>query len=302
MSDDIQVFDRRALRQHRDRAARGLQTYDFLLREVADRLADRLLDIQRRFPLALDIGCHGGELAAAALPHSRIDTLIQMDLSPAMLRRASGLRIAGDEESLPFADASFDLVASSMSLHWTNDLPGALLQARRALKPDGLLLAALPGGDTLWELRECLLAAEMEISGGASPRTSPMADLRDLGGLMQRAGFALPVIDSDRITLTYADPFALFRELRGLGEANTVARRNRRIPARALFVRAAAIYHERFADADGRIPTTFDIVYLTGWVPHESQPRPLRPGSAEARLADALCTSEQSAGEKIRPR
>ncbi|HZD24669.1 MAG TPA: methyltransferase domain-containing protein, partial [Alphaproteobacteria bacterium] len=205
------------------------------------------------------------------------------------------------EEALPFQPGSFDLVLSALSLHWVNDLPGALLQIRGALKPDGLFLAAMLGGDTLMELREALLLAEMELTGGASPRISPMADLREAGALLQRAGFALPVADSDRLTLTYAEPFSLLRELRGLGEASAGGSRPRGFARRALFEAAARIYHERHAGPDGRIPATFEVLYLIGWAPHESQQRPLRPGSAAQRLADALDTEEHSAGDQADP-
>lgn len=301
-NDDIAIFDRRSVRRHRDRAASDVDQYDFLLRETADRLADRLLDFARPFPMALELGAHGGQFTAVRNTRGGIETLIQSDLSAAMLSQAGGLRVACDEEHLPFARDSFDLVLSNLSLHWINDLPGALIQARRCLRPDGLFLAAMLGEETLTELRQSLLAAEAEISGGASPRVSPMAGLRDAGALMQRAGFALPVVDSDRITLTYSDPFALMRELRGLGETNAVRQRLSGPTRRELFARAAIHYHDRFADNDGRIPATFDILYLTGWAPHESQQQPLKPGSASSRLADALETEEKSAGEKTHHR
>lgn len=295
------VFDRASVRRHRDRAATGLAQYDFLLREVADRLADRLLDFARPFPMALDLGCHDGTFAAVSQGRGGIEHLVQTDLSPAMLSSAKGHRVVCDEEFLPFATGRFDLVLSNLTLHWINDLPGALVQIRHALKPDGLFLAAILGEETLTELRQSLLAAEAEVSGGASPRVSPFATLRDAGSLMQRAGFALPVIDNDRLTLTYGDPFALMRELRGLGEANAVNQRDRRPARRELFARAAAHYHDRFADADGRVPATFDVIYLTGWAPHEGQQKPLKPGSAAARLADALGAVEQPAGDKAKP-
>lgn len=294
----IEVFDRASVRRHRDRAAAGLERFDFLHCEIADRLADRLLDVARPFPRALELGARGGRFAALRGNRGGIEQLVQCDLSPAMLRTAGGARVACDEEWLPFAPASFDLVLSCLSLHWVNDLPGALVQIRRSLKPDGLFLAALLGGETLTELRQALLIAEAELTGGASPRVSPFAGLPDAGALMQRAGFALPVVDGDRLTLTYADPFALMHELRGLGESNAVKERQRGATRRAVIARAAALYHERFADTDGRIPATFDVVYLTGWAPHESQQQPLKPGSAQSRLADALDTLERPAGDK----
>lgn len=298
--DSTRPFDRRLLSLHRERAARMLGQHDFLFREVTERLLDRLDDTTRRFPAALDLGCHAGELGRALNGRGGIDLLVQADLSPAMARRAGRLTVTVDEEALPFAEASFDVILSNLSLHWVNDLPGALLQARRALKPDGLFLAAMLGGETLRELRASLLEAELEVEGGAAPRISPFADLRDAGGLLQRAGFALPVIDRDDITVTYPDALALMRDLRGMGETNAVHARRRGFTRRATLLRAAALYAERFAQPDGRIPATFQVIYLTGWAPHDSQQQPLRPGSAKARLADALGTRERPAGDKVR--
>lgn len=299
--DPMRVFDRALLRRRRGRAAPNLAEHDFLLREVAERLAERLDDVRPGFPLALDLGCHGGQLGRALGARGGIETLVQADLSPAMARMAGGHALAADEEALPFAPASFDLALSAFSLHWVNDLPGALLQLRHCLKPDGLFLAAMAGGETLWELRASLLAAEAEICGGASPRASPSAGVADLGGLLQRAGFALPVIDVDTITVSYTDPLALMRDLRGMGEANAVHARQRTLTPRALLSRAAEIYHARHGNAEGRVPATFQILFLTGWAPHETQPRALRPGSAAARLAEALDVPETTTGVKARP-
>jgi NADH dehydrogenase [ubiquinone] 1 alpha subcomplex assembly factor 5 len=298
----IEVFDRAALRRQRARRAAGLAAHDFLFREVAARLADRLDDIRRSFPLALDLGCHSGQLGRALGASGGIECLLQADLAPEMARAACTYALAADEEFLPFAPASLDLVLSCLSLHWVNDLPGALLQARRALKPDGLFLAAMLGGGTLQELRQVLLAAEAELTGGASPRVSPFVDVADAGALLQRAGFALPVVDTDMLTFSYADPLALMRELQGLGEANVVAQRARGLTGRRLLRRASELYHERFAGPDGRIPATFQVLYLTAWVPDASQQRPLRPGSAKHRLADALDAEERPAGDKAEPR
>ncbi len=206
--------------------------------------------------------------------------------------------VVADEEALPFAAATFDLVVSALSLQFVNDLPGVLVQIRRVLKPDGLLLAALAGGDTLTELRQSFAAAESEIEGGVSPRVAPFADVRDLGGLLQRAGFALPVTDVDRITVRYDHAFALMHDLRRMGATNALIDRRRTPLKRATLLRMAEIYAERFADADGRLRATFEIVWLLGWAPHPSQQQPLRPGSAQARLADALGTHEISTGEK----
>jgi SAM-dependent methyltransferase len=307
MNDTMEVFDRRAVRRHRDRAAERFGAFDYLFREVADRLADRLDDIRRDFPVALDLGAHGGVLRGVLGGRGGIETLVETDLSPAMAalaaRTGSPLALGADEEALPFADASFDLVLSCLSLHWVNDLPGTLVQIRRALKPDGLLLAALPGGDTLFELRRAFLEAESEIEGGASPHAAPLADVREMGGLLQRAGFALPVIDSDTITVTYSDMFALMHDLRGMGETNGSLSRRRSATRRATMFAAAERYTELYGDRDneGRIPATFQILTLTAWAPDAAQPKPLRPGSAGARLADALGVDEKPAGEKAAP-
>ena len=234
----------------------------------------------------------------------KVDRLIQADLSPAMARRAAatrpaaaGLAVVADEEALPFAPAAFDLALSCCSLHWVNDLPGALLQLRQVLKPDGLLLAALLGGETLTELRQSWLAAEAALEGGAGPRVSPFADLRDAAGLLQRAGFALPVADTDRLTVTYDTPLQLMSELRAMGETNVQLERRRVPTRRATLMAAADHYATHFAGPDGRIRATFQIIYLTGWAPHSTQPRAMRRGTASMRLADALDGTEQSAGE-----
>jgi SAM-dependent methyltransferase len=210
--------------------------------------------------------------------------------------------LAADEEALPFADASFDLIVSVLGLHWVNDLPGALIQIRQALKPDGLFLGAFLGGATLTELRSALIEAELAEEGGASPRVAPFAELRDGGGLLQRAGFALPVADADRLDVTYPDALALMRELRAMGESNVLAARRRSFTRPATLARAAAIYAEKFANADGRLRASFEIVTLTGWAPHPCQPQPLKPGSATTRLADALGVTERPAGDKAEPK
>jgi SAM-dependent methyltransferase len=305
MTDSMNIFDRRLVRRHRDRAAPHLDGYDFLFREIAERLADRLDDVTRKFPLALDLGCHGGEIAAALRGRGGIETLVQCDLSTAMARRAAAngrSTLVADEELLPFAPESFDLVISDLSLHWVNDLPGCLVQVRQCLKPDGLFLAAMLGGDTLYELRQSLIEAEVAETGGVGPRVSPFADLRDAGGLLQRAGFALPVIDGDRLTASYPDILKLMRDLRGMGESNAVRERTSRAVNQAIVARADEIYRRRFGDAEGRLTATFQIIYLTAWAPAAGQQRALAPGSALGRLADALGTTEISAGDKARPR
>jgi SAM-dependent methyltransferase len=310
MDERIEVFDRRAVRRHRERAAKTLAAHDFLLREVADRLAERLDDVTRQFSLALDLGCHDGTLGRALGGcgerggRGGIETLVQSDLSPAMAKKAADCgrpALAADEEALPFAEATFDAVFSLLSLHWVNDLPGALIQVRRALKPDGLFLAAMLGGETLKELRAALLEAEVEVEGGAGPRVSPFADVRDLGALLQRAGFALPVADVDDIEVSYPNAVKLMADLRGMGEANAVADRRKGFSRRATLMRAGELYAERHADADGRLPATFQVIYLTAWAPHESQPQPLAPGSAKTRLAAALDSEERPAGETADP-
>ncbi len=292
----MRIFDRGAVRAHRDRAAAGLDAHAFLIEEVAERLADRLLDVRRTFPTALDLGCHTGQLGRALAGRGGVETLVQCDLSPAMARRAGGLALAADEERLPFAPASFDLVLSCLSLHWVNDLPGALLQIRRMLKPDGLFLAAMPGGDTLHELRQALLEAELAVEGGAGPRVSPFADVRDAGALLQRAGFALPVADIDTITVRYRQPLRLLADLRGMGETNAVRERRKTVSRRATLLGGLARYQELFADAEGRVPASIEVVMLTGWAPHESQQRPLAPGSGRTSLAEVLKTDGDDDG------
>jgi SAM-dependent methyltransferase len=287
------LFDRALHRARLDRAAAGYATADFLKRRAAEDAAWRLSAILRDFPLAVDLSARDGAFAKALREGptpERVGTLIEADLSPAMLALAKGggPRLVLDEERLPFAAGSLDMAVSLLSLHWTNDLVGALIQIRRALKPDGLFLGAFLGGVTLTELRQSLTEAEAEIAGGAGPRVSPFADALDAAGLLQRAGYALPVADIDRVTVRYDHPLKLMADLRAMGETNVLIDRPRRKLTRAVLARAFEIYAERFGDADGRLPATFEIVSLIGWAPHESQPKPLRPGSAKMRLADAL--------------
>ena len=297
MSAPPLLFDRRLRRQRLDRAAPVFGRADFLMRRAAEDAADRLSAILRQFPLAVDLGARDGAFARALAgtpAAARIGTLIETDLSPAMLK-GDGARLTAvvDEERLPFAPESLDLVVSLLSLHWTNDLVGALVQIRRALKPDGLFIGALLGGATLTELRQSLIAAEAEIRGGAGLRVSPFADGLDAAGLLQRAGFALPVADIDRVTVRYEHPLKLLADLRAMGETNALIDRARTPLTRAVLARTFEIYAERFALPDGRVPATFEIVTVTGWAPHESQQKPLKPGSAKARLADALGVVEQ---------
>ncbi len=301
MPDSMTVFDRAVVRRRRDRAAARLAAHDFLYREVADRLADRLADVNRRCPRALDPGCQTGALAAALEGRGGIETMGHCDLSAEMAALAPAPAVAGDEEALPFAEGAFDLVLSSLSLHWVNDLPGALSQIRRALKPDGLFLAAMPGGETLKELRQALAEAEIAGEGGLSPRISPFVEVRDAGNLLVRAGFALPVADIETITVSYPDPLAVVRDLRGAGEANAVLERRRGPSRRTTLFSALARYGELYGDADGRVPATVQVIYLTAWAPDPSQPKPLKPGSAKTRLAEALGTAEIPAGERAAP-
>ncbi|WP_247887472.1 methyltransferase domain-containing protein [Azospirillum sp. SYSU D00513] len=286
----MNVFDRVLVRRRRDRAAPRFTEHAFLFEEVAERLSDRLDDVRRGFPTVLDLGSHDGAVGRVLAGRKGIERLVACDLSPAFARAAgrSGPSVAADEEFLPFAPHSFDLVVSNLSLHWVNDLPGALLQVRQALKPDGFFCASMLGGETLAELRRCLFEAEMAVSGGVSPRVSPYADVRDAGGLLQRAGFALPVVDSDTLTVTYSDAFALMRDLRGMGETNAVLARHKAPVRRELLFEAARRYAEQYAEPDGRLPATFQVLYLAGWSPHESQQQPLKPGCGTVPLADAL--------------
>jgi SAM-dependent methyltransferase len=297
--DPLLIFDRSMLRTRRERAARGWDEVSFLKREIADRLVDRLGDVRRTFPLALDLGAHGDELGCALAGRSNVGTLMRSDLGPAFARRADGPAVVADEEALPFAAGSFDLVLTAMCLHWVNDLPGTLIQIARVLKPDGLFLGAMLGGGTLWQLRQALAAAESEMEGGLSPRVSPFASLGDAAGLLQRAGFALPVADSETIDVEYENALALMRELGAMGESNLVGERRRSFSRRATLLRAAEIYGQRFSVPSGRIVASFEVLFLHGWSPHASQPRPLRPGAATHRLADALGVTEMSAGDKV---
>lgn len=290
---NILIFDRDRVRQNRARALKNLPQHSFLFDWAETQISGRLEDIKRNFPRALFMGLHGKN--NFIIPDDKIKTLIDTGLIPSEKKLNSPF-VCADDELLPFADNSFDLVINSLGLHSTNDLPGALVQIKRALKPDGLFMAAMFGGETLFELRQSLMAAEMETRGGISPRVFPFADKPQAGNLMQRAGFALPVIDSEILTVTYDNMFGLLKDLRGMGEGNSILARDKKFPGRNFFHRAAAHYAENFSEHDGRIRATFEVIFMIGWSPHSSQQKPLAPGSAKMRLAEALDTKEIKAG------
>ena len=283
-----QFFDRALLARRRDRAAGRAVEHDFLLQRVADDIAERLAAVRRTFATTVVLGAHHGIVGRTLRKLPNIGQVIETETVPRLLAACTGPCVLADEEMLPFRDASLDLLVAPLTLQHVNDVPGTLIQIRRALKPDGLFLGAMPGGLTLHELRSSLLAAEAEMEGGASPRVAPFADVRDAGQLLQRAGFALPVSDSDTVNVTYATPLHLMHELRGMGATNVLLSRRRTPLRRATLMRSIEIYGERFATADGRIGATFEIITMTGWAPHESQQKPLAPGSGRTRLADAL--------------
>jgi SAM-dependent methyltransferase len=298
------VFDRNLLRARAGRAA-ALGPADFLLERVAQDFSERLSTVLRRFDVAVDIGTPGPTLRRELAHTGRIGTLVAANASPVTFsepeqRRASSrlLAIVADEEALPFREACFDLVVTALSLQFANDLPGTLVQIRRCLKPDGLLMAALIGGDTLLELRQSFAVAEAEIEDGVSPRVIPFIDVRQAGALLQRAGFALPVTDVDKVIVRYDSPIDLMQDLRKMGATNPLSDRRRRPLKRAVLRRMIEVYAERFADPDRRVRATFDIVWLSGWAPHPSQQKPLRPGSAQMRLSEALGAKENPAPEK----
>jgi len=288
----MNIFDRQAVRQHRDRAATAIQDFDFLFMEVADRLTERLDDVKRSFPLALDIGCHGGDIARTLNGRGGIETVLQCDISPEMAKTAGGLAFAADEEFLPVKDQCLDLVLSNLSMHWVNDLPGVFVQIRKALKPDGFFMATMLGERTLHELRESLMVGETEIEGGLSPRVSPYATVQDIGGLLQRAGFTLPVVDIDTVTVSYLDIFKLMHDLRGMGETGAVAQRRKNFSRKDTMMRAAEHYMKTFTGigdvGKDRIPATFDIIFITAWSPHPDQPTAAKPGSADKSLIDVF--------------
>ncbi|MDX1975349.1 MAG: methyltransferase domain-containing protein [Rickettsiales bacterium] len=265
MTEPHAIFDRRSVRAHRDRAARHTETHAFLLEEMAERLCDRLSDIAKPFPLALDLGAHHGVLAGIAQQRGGVEQWVQADLSRAYMAAATGLRVVADEEYIPFAANSFDLVMSCGSLQWVNDVPGALVQIHRILKPGGLFLCMVPGGQTLKELRESFEQAEMAQRGGISPRVSPFIDVKDAGSLLQRAGFAEPVTDSQWLTVSYAHPLKLLKDLRAMGESNALTQRSKTLTPCSIIMAMADHYLRHYSDEQGRIPATFELVTMTGW-------------------------------------
>ncbi len=283
------VFDTRAHRRNRDRASANGHSARFLSDWCLDRLTERLEIVKRTFPSALQLGSFISPGNAGAFHNQAgVKACVALDVARGPLKIVSGNNIQAAPDMLPFASASFDLVYSPFFLHTVNDLPGALAQIRRVLKPDGLFVGAMAGGETLWQLRACLMDAELALKGGASPRVFPFADQPTMGALMQRTGYALPVIDSEKVTVTYENAFRLMQDIRLMGESNIVSNRDRHFSSRRVFTEAVRLYQQRHAQKDGRIEATFDIIFLLGWSPHSSQQQPLRPGQGVIRLADVL--------------
>lgn len=291
------VFDQPLVEARRKRALRNADPKALFLLEIAGQdLAERLSVVERHFERAVELHGYTGVTADHLARTGKVDRVERVEIDQAFGNGENALSVAS-LETVPLEPQSVNLIVSPLSLHLTNDTPGVFIQVRRALKPDGLFLAAIPGNDTLKELREVLLATESELTGGASPRVIPFADVRDIGALLQRAGFALPVADSENYTVRYASLFSLLKDLRAMGMTNPLATRSRKPLTRRFFLRAAEIYAERFSDTDGRIRATFSIIYLSGWAPHESQQKPLAPGSAKRRLSDALGVPERKIGD-----
>lgn len=293
------IFDRKRIARNRSRAAADFNQYDFLYREVAERLLDRLLDINRRFKKILVLGAQGGLITEIlkSNPAYKDTQIFTLDISADM--KAD---MVGDEEKLPIGRHSVDCVISNLNLHFINDLPGCLAQIGYALEPDGLFIASILGPQSLADFRTALMQAELELFNGSGNRIAPFVDIVDATALMQRAQFALPVVDQDKITVSYPDTYKLMRDLRGMGGGNPLSEITQARVSKALFDRAEAIYRKQHAEVDGRIPVLFEILYLTGWSPHESQQQPLRPGSAETRLADALDSSEVPVDDPAAPK
>ncbi|MEC7288517.1 MAG: methyltransferase domain-containing protein [Pseudomonadota bacterium] len=288
------LFDRARVSRNRDRASSGFREYAFLKGRESNQLLERLADTSRSFARALDIGAHDGQACEALRDSGKVAEITALEDAPQMQAKLlqSGFNPRQwDADSLPFEPQSFDLVTSVLAMHWVNDLPGLLTQIRTVLSPDGLFLGCLFGGGTLTELRTALIEAESELTGGVSPRLSPLPQLQDMAALLQRAGFALPVADLDHVTVRYTHPMKLLQDLKGMGEQAAFAQRPdqpRRPLSRRILARMSEIYAERFSDADGRVRASFEIIWLSGWAPHASQPQPLKPGSGQHSLADAV--------------
>lgn len=301
MSTDTDIFDRALLIRKKHRFKNRFDHYNFLHTHALQLICERLDDITHRFPATLYMGRPASkDLLGDLCQKAGAETLFMMDTLPSW-EKTDHPSLIGDEEFLPFANGGLDLVIANLDLHQTNDLPGSLIQIRRALKPDGLLIASLFGGETLWQLRETLACAEQKLTGGISPRVHPFADKQQMGALLQRAGYALPVVDSELITVTYPDIFKLMHDLRGMGEGNVIHQRNKKTPPRRLFHEADNDYKQNYRDQNDHIEATFEMMFLIGWSPSETQQKPLRPGSAEKSLAEALGTTEIQTGEKGTP-
>jgi SAM-dependent methyltransferase len=298
MSDERDLFDRRLLRHRRARFAPQIEAREFVLAHVAREITERVSLMLRPFPLALDLGAYHGLLGRKVAELPSVGAMIYAESVFAFAALCPRPALVCNEDLLPFKAASLNLVVSGLALHRVNDLPGALIQIRRAIAPDGLFMAALLGSGALSELREALLEAEAETEGGASPRIAPFGDVRAYGALLQRAGFALPVADAETLTVLYASPGEVMREIRALGGGNVLIARSKRPLGRRTLERAEEIYRARHGTRDEKVKASFEIVYLSGWGPDPSQQQPLKPGSTARRLADALGTTEQSAGDK----
>ena len=298
MSDERLLFDRKLLRARRARFAREIKAREFLLAHVAREIAERVELMLRPFPLALDLGAYHGLLGRKVAQLPSVGEVMYAESAFAFAALCPRPSLVCDEDLLPFREASLNLIVSGLALHRVNDLPGALIQIRRALVPDGLFMAALLGAGALIELRQALIEAETDTQGGASPRIAPFGDVREYGALLQRAGFALPVADAEALSVLYASPRELMREVRALGGGNVLLARSKRPLSRKTLERAEELYRERHSTPHGRVSATFEFVYLSGWGPHPSQQKPLKPGSAAQRLADALGTAERPAGDK----
>ena len=298
MSDTPLLFDRRLLRQRRARFVDEIANREVLIAHVAREIAERVDIMLRPFPRALDLGAYRGLLGRNIAALKSVGEVFYAESVYEYAARCPRPTIVCDEDLLPFANGVFNLVVSGLALHRVNDLAGSLIQIRRALAPDGLFMAAALGSNALSELRECLLEAEEEIERGASPRVSPFGDVRAYGALLQRAGFALPVTDAEDVTVIYPSPRELMREIRVLGGGNVLTARSKRPLSRRTLARAEELYRTRYGTPDGKVTATFQFVFMSGWAPDPSQQKPLAPGSARARLADALNTEERSAGDK----